>query len=388
MSATTGPDGEPRLVYLVGDVYRFMYAARRKSGWAYSEINRSLNRGFFPSLAVDPSDRPHVAFIDAGFPPTTEDLWYATADPGSANGPPELRVSISGTSSEGAPILFDASNSSDPDGDPLQFRWDFESDGTWDTAFSSDPTATHMWGDDFVGTVTVAVSDGRLTSTATVPVAIRNVPPRIPSLAASVDSVVRVRLAGEKGHSVTATLLQAGNEIPLLTLVRSPGPPQEASVRIAIDPTANASLRLAYDSLGGEPNHGANPTWVTVAFDDGSSASFERTFNAKHPETGTWIVGLNSLLTGRAVRFAATAHDPGSDDLTLTWAFGDGSALSSIYYNNGASPDPYPSPDANPITVLDARVHTYASPGLYTVTLIVIDDDGGMAILVVHVDVR
>lgn len=45
-------------------------------------------------------------------------------------------------------FVFDASTSTDLE-DPLtalQFRWDWESDGTWDTDFSSDPVAHHQFG--------------------------------------------------------------------------------------------------------------------------------------------------------------------------------------------------------------------------------------------------
>ncbi|MBN1593461.1 MAG: hypothetical protein JW941_09495, partial [Candidatus Coatesbacteria bacterium] len=38
-------------------------------------------------------------------------------------------------------VHLDASESYDDDGDALEFRWDFESDGTFDTDWSSDPTA-------------------------------------------------------------------------------------------------------------------------------------------------------------------------------------------------------------------------------------------------------
>jgi formylglycine-generating enzyme required for sulfatase activity len=42
---------------------------------------------------------------------------------------------------------FDASFSSDTDNnnDELQFRWDFEDDGSWDTEYSSNPTTTHQY---------------------------------------------------------------------------------------------------------------------------------------------------------------------------------------------------------------------------------------------------
>jgi len=70
----------------------------------------------------------------------------------------------------GTVFRFDASDSYDGE-DPLedlQFRWDWENDGTWDTAWSGDVTAYHSY--DEIGTYTVVLEvkdTGDLTDTAT-----------------------------------------------------------------------------------------------------------------------------------------------------------------------------------------------------------------------------
>ncbi|TET90686.1 MAG: PKD domain-containing protein [Methanomassiliicoccales archaeon] len=71
------------------------------------------------------------------------------------NEPPEADANGPYFGFEGSPVTFDASNSSDPDGDALEYRWDFENDGVWDTGWSSDPAAEHIYWDDFVGEVAV-----------------------------------------------------------------------------------------------------------------------------------------------------------------------------------------------------------------------------------------
>ncbi|WP_340820581.1 PKD domain-containing protein [Methanolobus sp. WCC4] len=81
------------------------------------------------------------------------------------------------TASEGSPVTFNASESYDPDDDELQYRWDFNNDGTWDSKWSSNYTATHTWDDDYSGDVKLEVSDGILTSTDTITVTVGNVAP-------------------------------------------------------------------------------------------------------------------------------------------------------------------------------------------------------------------
>ena len=105
------------------------------------------------------------------------------------NQPPTADAGGPYSGSEGSPILLDASNSSDPDGDSLQFRWDFDNDGTWDTAWSSAPTTAHTWDDDWSGLVVVEVSDGALTDTDTASVTVNNVAPTVGAITAPVDPV-------------------------------------------------------------------------------------------------------------------------------------------------------------------------------------------------------
>jgi len=188
------------------------------------------------------------------------------------------------TGQEGSPIIFDGSSSSDPDGDSLMYRWDFDNDGLWDTAWSSSPFASHTWSDDYAGTVVLQVRDSRaagaLMDGAIASVTVDNVAPSISDL-------------------------------------------------VMIPPNPD------------------NPGFI--------------------------------LPTVHELLFTGSATDPGSDDLTFIWNWGDGTDDTTIHYNDGAGPDPYPSPwGIYPFSATDLIGHIYSVPGTYTVTLTVEDDEGGV----------
>jgi PKD repeat protein len=77
-----------------------------------------------------------------------------------------------------------------------------------------------------------------------------------------------------------------------------------------------------------------------------------------------------------------SANDPGSDDMTFSWDWGDvTSENKTIYYNDGIGNDPNPSPHGNfPFSNTNFVWHIYEEPGTYLLNLTVSDDDGGSTV--------
>ena len=81
----------------------------------------------------------------------------ATGTVTPSNQPPNANHGGPYTGLEGSPVAFDGSGSSDPDGDPLTFDWDF-SDPSDPTA-GSGPKPSSTYGDDGMFGVTLTVTD-------------------------------------------------------------------------------------------------------------------------------------------------------------------------------------------------------------------------------------
>ena len=94
---------------------------------------------------------------------------------------------------------------------------------------------------------------------------------------------------------------------------------------------------------------------------------------------------INQYLIGQPITFEGHATDPGSDDLTFEWYWGDGSPNEgATYYNDGVGPDPAKSPDGVfPFTIDELRTHTYWTNANFPLVLTVSDDDGGVTAIVV-----
>ncbi|UCD92440.1 MAG: PKD domain-containing protein [Methanobacteriota archaeon] len=304
-------------------------------------------------------------------------------------------------------------HATDPGSDDMTFSW------SWDYRSICDTTTTYLndplvgpdpspsptnnprdiienpdcpYGDNGVYTISLTVTDDDgASTTVSMTLTMEYVDPYIDlDYEIYVLADVTLRAAGEKWHDVELTLYEDGTATASASVVRYPGSPDDQSVTLTgvrID-IRNCSISgvARYtpmdDPINGQIT-GATPGWVILTLEDGAEIWLNHTFNVNHPETWTWTVSdfcPHIDLLNLPIYLEFTASDPGSDDLTFTYQWGDSTPDTvATYYNNGVNPDPYPSPDVNPISLTHTAVHTYTSYGTYAITVEVKDDDGGVS---------
>ena len=304
------------------------------------------------------------------------------------NAPPVADAGGPYVTNEGTAVALSAAGSSDPDGDALTYEWDLDNDGSYDDSTSQTPSFT-LVGDNAVRTVGVRVTDSfGSSSTDTATVTVNNVAPSVTSLSND----------GPKPENTAVTISGVVSDPGWLDTFTATvnwgdgaGPQALAGVTENAPPDATFTFTVAH-TYGDD---GVYAVTVCATDDDGATTTpcgvTPVTIGNVLPTavidlTGT--VSINGVDTfvaheGQVIPFTADSFDPGSDDRTTTWDWGDGPPspdTSTLSLNDPVfDPDPDPSPSINPRTVTDPEPHAFGSACLYTVTFGASDDDGGSA---------
>ena len=294
--------------------------------------------------------------------------------------PPTAEAGGPYTTTEGTDAALDGSASTDPDNDIVSYAWDLDGDGACDdVANDSTPDFTTV-GQDGVTTVKLCVTDALgLTAEDTATVTVNNVSPSI-TLASNAPR-------GENtAVTVTGTISDPGWLDPLSgTISWGDGSPPEALTGNLDNTRPDATLTFSASHTYGD--NGTFTAQVCAADDDTQPCTTLALQIDNTDPTATidlaGAVSVNGTPTviahaGEPVDFNGRVTDPGSDDLTLTWAWGDGTAdatLTSLV--NPPNPDPALSPSIQPRDVSFPQTHTFNDACVYETTLAAADDDGG-----------
>ena len=259
----------------------------------------------------------------------------AVPNPGASAAPPENKSPLANpgglyNGSEGSSIQFDGSLSSDPDGDPLTYLWDF-GDGTT----SNEKNPIHTYHIEGTYQVNLIVNDGEVNS----------IPSQTTAEIADTNPLANFLAQSTSGNA------------PLTINFTDTSSSYDGII----------SRQWDFDNDGTKDSTEQNPTHVyTTSGTFTVSLTIQEADGDEHTEIKTAFVtvspepnqapvanpnGPHSGAEGSSILFdGSLSSDPDDDPLTYLWDFGDGAT----------------SDDKNP-------AHTYLQEGNYTVTLVVND---------------
>ena len=305
----------------------------------------------------------------------------------AGNAPPTLAADNANvTVNEGA-TASNTGTFSDPESNPVTLSASVgsvsvSSPGKWSWSYGTNdgPAQSQM--------VTISGTDNKgETGSVTFALTVDNVAPTV-----TIDSGQVKSISEGDVLSVLAHFSDPGKDAPYSSLINWGTPAGDISPGSVV--VTKVSLPQAGDVTGSH-QYGDNGSYTITVYvndkDGGTgSQSFNLTVNNVPPtatidESGTVLVnGVPTLIVhaGETATFSGRSTDPGSDDLSLAWDWGDGAPapdVTTLYLVNPPSADPLPSPSVQPRDVTDTQSHAFGDACFYTIGFTATDDDGGTA---------
>jgi PKD repeat protein len=259
----------------------------------------------------------------------------------------------------GDAVTFDASNSDDPDGTIVSYKWDFD-DGT-PLVTETDPVTSHTYTEADTYTVTLTVTDNEdLTGNAT-----------------TTMTILWIRDVAVTKISLSSNLVKIGELVSINVTAANKGNypnPESFTVRVSYDDTVIHLWQLtAVGKIDPGTEKTLNCTWDTTDLDPGTytiKAVASTVTNEINTTNNELIYGTVTLATPPVASFTISTNPPYYIGDTLTFNAStsqdpDGQVV-SYKWNFG---------DETPIVIETdtTTTHVYNAAGTYTVTLTITD---------------
>ena len=261
------------------------------------------------------------------------------------------------------------------------YAWDLDDDGQYDDATGANPTFSTV-GQDGVYPIGLEVTDAfGNTATSASTVTVTNVAPTV-----QVDSITPIDEHGTV--TVTGTVTDPGWLDPLTaTISYDDGAAPVALAGALENGRPNATLSFSVDHQYGD--NGAFTVQVCAADDDTTGNCDDAVASVANVDPTAVIDtageqvydGVSAFVVeaGEDLTVPVGSQDPGSDDLTFEWAWGDGTVDQQTSLVNPPATDPAKSPSVQPRDVDRSQTHAYTDACAYTLDVSVTDDDNGSA---------
>jgi len=225
-------------------------------------------------------------------------------------------------------VTFDASDSSDSDGQIVSYSWDF-GDGTSATGV----TTTHVFAGDgsYLVELTVTDNEGSTDSTSATKDILNNSP--IASFTQSSDKII---VDEENSFDASESFDIDGTIIEYLW------------------DFGDGTTATGVTVVNTYPNSGSYTVTLTVTDDDGATGSVTSVNVANQAPVALFTTNTTSITENQGIQFDATeSYDTDGTIISYSWDFGDGTTTT------GATAD-----------------HSYIGEGDYAVTLVITDNEG------------
>lgn len=276
---------------------------------------------------------------------TTEIVGYWVFDSGGdihrtiaddTNDAPTAKVSANRTTvSVGASVQFDASDSSDPDGDSLTYEWDFNGDGTVEKT-----GVTSTWAYDTEGTYTVMLyvtNDNGITDTDTRIITVNDGATMTVSNPTSYDlSNYQVQVTIDYKREMQSDFgdirfHQNGVELPYWIADKTDGSQATVWVRVnSIPANGDATVDLDYGNASATSHGDPRATMEVYDFHDGNGFSGESLDRSARVMNGGEFLELTDTVDGQT-NYAAYGTTPAPGFYAeYEYYVGDGTGADSV----------------------------------------------------------